>query len=297
MPDFSSISPILLTGGTTGAGRRLAPKLLACGASVRCLAHTPSKRALLPEHPRLEVLFGSADDPDSLREALRGVRTVAHLAGHRFTPLLVRTMGEEERDLRLLVVSSTRLLSRYPTPVRESVRAAEEAVEAAPPSISWTILRPSMIFGGPEDRNMERIAQMLARRRFFPLFGSGRNLVQPLFVRDLVRAHIACLERPETGRRSYTLAGPEAVTFRTLVRAVARASGSKPPLFVPLPRTPCLLAARLLCKIWPRSPLNPEVVQRFGEDKRFDISPARRDLAFDPTPLEKALDLKFRREA
>ena len=297
MPDLTSLSPILLTGATSHTGRRLAARLLDEGAALRCLVHTPAHREWLPQSPRLEVVFGSADDPAELRLALENVPTVVHLAGHRFAPLLIETLAELGRPFRLVFQSSTRLLSRYPTPVRESVREAERAIKAAPKQIAWTILRPSLIFGGPEDNNLERLARFLRRSRLVPIFGRGRNLVQPLFVWDLVAAHLACLERPISVGRVYNLAGPEALTYRAMVEAVARAAGTRAPVFVPLPPGLSLSAARLFRRIWPASPLNPEMIERFGEDKAFDVEPAQRDLDFEPTALEQALARKFHGQA
>lgn len=296
-PDLSSLSPILLTGATTHTGRRLVRRLLECGATLRCLVHTPEHRDRLPADPHLEIATGSADDPADLRRALAGVATVIHLAGHRFTPALIAALAAEApREFRLLAQSSTRLLSRFETPTRASVERAEGLVFAAPRTIRWTILRPSMIFGGPEDNNLERVAKALRRSRVFPLIGGGRNLVQPLFVWDLVAAHVAALARPESVGQAYTLAGPEAVTYRAMIEAVARAAGLPRPLFVPLPIGPMRFAARLARGLWRRSPLHPEMVQRFAEDKAFDTAPARRDLGFAPTPLDEALARKFRGE-
>ena len=84
---------------------------------------------------------------------------------------------------------------------------------AAPAGVRWTILRSAMIFGGPEDNNLARVAAAVRRWRVFPMFGPGRNLVQPVFVWDLVEALVACLERPEAAGRCYTIAGPEAMTY------------------------------------------------------------------------------------
>jgi hypothetical protein len=46
-------------------------------------------------------------------------------------------------------------------------------------------------------------------------------------------------------------------------------------------------------KVWRGSPDNPEIIERFGEDMVFDIGPARRDLGFSPTSLERALQIRF----
>ena len=72
-PDLAPLSPILLTGATTHTGRRLARRLLECGATLRCFLHTAAHRDRLPDDPRIEVVTGSADNPDDLRRALGSV--------------------------------------------------------------------------------------------------------------------------------------------------------------------------------------------------------------------------------
>jgi len=244
----------------------------------------------------VEVFEGSADSTPDMVRALDGVDTVLHVAHIRFAPTLIAAMTRRGGTYRFVALSSTRVLSRFATPLRELVRAGEETVRAAPATIRWTILREAMIFGWPGDRNIGRMADWVRRHRFVPLFGSGRNLVQPLFVLDLVAAIEACLERPVAVGHTYTLAGPEAMTWRDMVRAVARAVDAPRPVFVRLSYGASLRGARVLRRLWPAFPLDPEVVERFGEDRSFSILPACRDLGFSPTPFEQALDLKFRGE-
>ena len=287
---------ILLTGATGHTGQRVAQRLLERGAHLRCLLHTPSHRARLPDSPKVEIIEGSAGSPRDLARAAEGLSTVVHLAHIRFAPALVEALSERVLPARFIVLSSTRLFSSFETPLREAVRRGEKEVMAAPSHIQWTILRPSMIFGGPGDRNIERLARFMRRSPVLPIFGSGANLVQPLFVWDLVDAIVACLERPATVGGVYTLAGPEPMAYRDMVRAVAYASGSRRPFIVRLPLKPSLRFVKALRRIWPGSPLNPEMVERFAEDRSFDISLARRDLGFAPTPFDLALERKFRRE-
>jgi nucleoside-diphosphate-sugar epimerase len=289
-------SRILLTGGTGHTGRRLAQRLLERGVLLRCLSHNPARRVLLPESSRIEIVEGSAKSPDDIARAAEGIRTVLHLAHIRFADTVVEGLSRRTDPIRLIVMSSTRMMSDFHTEIREVVREGEEAVKAAPPNIQWTILRPSMIFGGPDDHNIERLAAALRRWPVFPLFGDGQNLVQPLFVWDLVAAIQACLERPETIGRTYVLAGPEPMPYRRMVSEVARAQGRRAPFFIRIPRSPAVLFAELLRMVWPRCPLDPEAIERFGEDRNFNTHPAQRDLGFAPTPFEQALGRKFRRE-
>ncbi|HEX2085967.1 MAG TPA: NAD(P)H-binding protein, partial [Solirubrobacteraceae bacterium] len=69
---------ILLTGATGVVGTALLRRLTARGEPVRCLVRDP--RRLGAERVRVQIALGDLADPPSFRNALRGVRTVVHLA-------------------------------------------------------------------------------------------------------------------------------------------------------------------------------------------------------------------------
>src|SRR5213079_1848093 len=69
---------LLLTGATGLVGSSLLRRLVADGTPVRCLVRDP--RRLGAQRVRVQIALGDLADPPSFRNALRGVRTVVHLA-------------------------------------------------------------------------------------------------------------------------------------------------------------------------------------------------------------------------
>ena len=69
---------LLLTGATGVVGTALLRRLTAAGTPVRCLVRDP--RRLGAERVRVQIALGDLADPPSFRNALRGVKTVVHLA-------------------------------------------------------------------------------------------------------------------------------------------------------------------------------------------------------------------------
>ncbi|MEA2311624.1 MAG: hypothetical protein QOE28_1592, partial [Solirubrobacteraceae bacterium] len=70
---------LLLTGATGLLGSAVLRRLVGRGEPVRCLVRDP--RRLGAERVRVQLAIGDLADPASFRNALRGVRTLVHLAG------------------------------------------------------------------------------------------------------------------------------------------------------------------------------------------------------------------------
>jgi len=104
--------------------------------------------------------------------------------------------------------------------------------------LSYAILRPTVIFVS-EDILINNIAWFIRR---FPVFGIpryGRYGVRPIYVEDMARLIVDCVDRP-----SNTLVdavGPETFTFEALVRLIASKIGRSVKL-IHLPATVAYLA-------------------------------------------------------
>jgi len=282
---------ILVTGATGHTGSRLVKNLLDQGRRVRCLLHDERNRSRIPAGA--EIVSGDLQEPDVLSAALHSVATFINIAHIRFAPALIPIL-EREGIRRALFMSSTRRFTRFPCPSADQVIRGEEAIRNS--SLDYTIIRPSMIYGGPNDNNMTKLVNHLRRWPVFPVFGNGRNLIQPVFVHDLVRVFAHCLERPETIRREYTIAGPEPITYREALSVIARAL-NRSVLFVPVPISLCMPLVRVYEAVSTKPRVTQEQVRRFGEYKVFDITPARRELDFSPVSFEEGIRLKLAGEA
>ena len=282
---------ILVTGATGYTGRFLTDRLLEMGERLRLLVRPSSEVSWLRPGDRIETRVGDLDQPTGLADVFSGVRAVVHLAGIRHAAALTQLIGS---DVEQLVITSS--LRRFSTVSSASVDAVIEGerrvVESAMPS---TILRPSMIFGPGNDRNICRLAARLRRSRWIPVFGTGRHLMQPVFVRDAVEAIVACLGRTNTIGRAYAVAGAEALTYNEVIDATGEAVGVKP-MKIHLPHQAAL--AGLWCAgkvgVGAHFPVTAEQLRRLQEDKAFPISEARADFGYLPLAFKEALRQIYR---
>jgi uncharacterized protein YbjT (DUF2867 family) len=236
---------LLLTGATGSIGSRLLPILIDRGEPVRCLVRDP--RRLGPRRVDVQITLGDLgelSDPYRLRQALRGVDTVVHLAAtirdqppHRIEELnglaTVRLLrAAEHAGVRRFVFFSALNASRVQrTRFFRAKALAEEAVASSP--LQTTVFAPSIVYD-----HSDPWITLLRRFSFLPVLpvaGSGQARYQPIWAHDVARAVATELEE-DGDRDRYELAGPEILSYDEMSDLVSRAAGRPRPLVhVPLP--------------------------------------------------------------
>ena len=281
---------VLLTGATGFLGGSLLDLLLTKGHEVRCLVRPSSPNVSRLDGQEVEIFRGDAGDEEGLFRALGGTDAFLHVAGIEHSPAVV---GAARRSGvgRLVVVGSTSAHSAYA--FRSGPKLQMEKVVRSG-GLPWTIVRPTMIYGSERDSNIHRLLRFLDRWPFFPMFGPGTNLWQPVYHEDCARAILEVLEHPETVNQSYDLPGANPLTYLELVRTAAAALGRRPRI-VRIPIEPVrrflLTAERLRLPL----PVDSGQVTRLREDKAYPFTDARRDLDYAPRPFREGVALEVAR--
>jgi uncharacterized protein YbjT (DUF2867 family) len=278
---------LLVTGGSGFLGGYVLTEAARRGHPCVALARSPESARKVAARGAVPV-DGDLDDDSALARVLAeaGCDALVSLAslGFGHGPGIVRAAVRAGLD-RAVFVSTTAVTTTLPTRSKAVRLAAEEAVRAS--GLSWTILRPTMIYGAAGDRNLSRLLALLARLRraglplVLPVPGGGRQLQQPVHAADLAGAVLTAVERRSAAGSRYDVAGPEPLTFADLLRQSAAAVGGRLAL-VPVPLAPVIAATRGYQRI-SRSPrIRVEQWQRLAEDKAFAIDAAARDLDYAP---------------
>jgi NADH dehydrogenase len=198
--------------------------------------------------------LGEMADPYLVRQALRGVDTVVHLAAtirdqppHRIEELnglaSVRLLRAAERSgvRRFVFFSALNAASAQRTRFFRAKWLAERAVASSP--LESTVFAPSIVY----DRSDPWVT-LLRRFSFLPAMpvsGSGHARFQPIWAEDAARCTLAALAA-ERARERYELAGPETLSYDEMSDLVSRIAGRPRPLVhIPLPVVrPGLIALR-----------------------------------------------------
>ena len=152
-------------------------------------------------------------------------------------------------------------------------------------SIDWVILRPTLIYGLGQDKNISEIVRLIRRFGFFPLLGQANGLRQPVHAEDLAAACLSALKKTTVANRAYNLSGAETITYRDMINRVFAALGRRPrPVMIPLW---IFKPAVSLLRLFPRyRHWNMSMAMRMNTDMVFDHSEAMRDLNFQPRKFQ-----------
>lgn len=294
LPESTSVH---VTGASGFTGSHVVPLLLARGFQVSALCRSDSAAAQVRKLGARPIT-GDLDDAASVERAFResGASHLLNIAslgfGHGET---IVTAAENAGLHRAVFVSTTAIFTKLNAPSKVVRTAAEATITSS--SLDWTIVRPTMIYGTPGDRNMWRLLRLVRRSPFVPMPGGGTNLQQPVHVEDLATALVAALESPSAIGRAYDVAGPDPLTFRQIVSEAGDAVGRRP-RGLPLPARPVIRVLTAFEKRTGRHlPIKAEQIERLIEDKVFPIDAARADLGYDPRPFADGIRAEAGRSA
>jgi uncharacterized protein YbjT (DUF2867 family) len=238
---------ILLTGATGNVGSALLRRLVADGHPVRALVRDP--RRLGTDRVRVQIALGDLSDASSFRHALRGVKTVVHLAAairdqqrqgatieevNALGTLRLVRAAERAGVERFIFFSAIGASLHSHSRFFRAKAQAETAVDEA--DMQTTTFTPSIIYspGDPWITLLGRLAVLPV----VPISGSGRATYEPIWAHDAAAAVVSLLQRDGGGeqQRRLELAGPQRLSYDDIVRTYLEVKHRRRRLLhVPLP--------------------------------------------------------------
>jgi len=224
---------ILVLGGSGFVGRHVCEQLTRLGWHITVPTRRAVNAAKVQNLPGLTVIEASVHSEADLARLMSGhdavVNLVAVLHGseERFESVHVDLPGKIASAMkkagvqRLVHVSALGADSQGPSMYQRSKARGETVLHNA--GLQLTILRPSVIFGA-EDKFLNLFADLQSVAPFMPLAGSGTRF-QPVWVADVARAVVVCLQKPDTIGQTYELCGPDVLTLGELVKLAGQWAG------------------------------------------------------------------------
>ena len=307
---------IFLTGATGLVGSHVVEEALRRGHRVKALVRASSDTRWL-DGQGVEKVHGDLEDPDALRRGVQGADWVFNCAAK------VGDWGTLE-DFRRLNVDALRLLLDAAGAARvsrfvhvsslgvyeardhfgtdETVPTAATSLDAYTRSkneaealalqyhrergLPLSVVRPGFIYG-PRDRTVvPKLLDALRSGRFF-YFGSGEQVLNCIYVKNLVQGVFLAAEAPGAVGEVFNLTDGARTTKRQFVGRVAELAGLRPPTRkIPLWLAwtlAVLMERRAKRKKSPTPPLVNKARYKFlGLNLDFSIDKARRMLGYQP---------------
>jgi NADH dehydrogenase len=231
---------ILLTGATGLVGSELLPRLIAAGRELRCLVRDP--RGLGPNRVRVQITLGDLADPVALRQAVRGVDCVVHMAasirdqpsgtieelnGVATSRLLHAAEGAGVR--RFVFFGALGATPSSPTRFLRAKALAQRAVVES--DLDAHVLAPSIVYA-PGDPFITLLGRM-GLLPWMPVVGDALAAYQPIWASDVASCVLAAIDgdAAQAGHGSlHELAGPDTLTYEEMVRLVLEAQGRRRPI-------------------------------------------------------------------
>lgn len=256
---------IAVIGGTGFVGSHLTDSLLADGHEIRMLVR-PGSEAKVRRAESVEQVTGDLASAESLRTLMQGCDAVIYSVGilreeprKNITFEAIQYEGVVKAVDAAIAASVPRFLlmsangATMPgTAYQETKFRAEQYAKLS--GLGVSVFRPSVVFGDPRGR-MEIATQlyhdMVEPRRpainFFTGINpkSGSVVMSPVHIKDLADAVLAALGDEDAAGKTFTIGGPDVLSWKEMIKQVAVATGRKK-WILPMPVSFMYLAAAAL---------------------------------------------------
>ncbi|MCR2799769.1 SDR family oxidoreductase [Microbacterium sp. zg-Y818] len=231
-PDGSA--PLALVLGATGyIGGRLVPRLRQAGYRVRVLARDAGRVAAFPWGDSVEVVTGSAEDPDAVREAVRDVDVLYYLVHS-----MAAGPGFDRTDLRaaetVAAAAAAASVGRivylgglHPSGgelsphLRSRVAVGDVFLSSGVPTL---VLQAGVVIGSGS-ASFEMVRHLTEVLPYMPAPRWVRNRIQPIAVRDVLHYLLGAARVDADVNRAVDIGGPDVLRYGQMMNGYAAEAG------------------------------------------------------------------------
>ena len=293
---------ILVSGGTGFVGAAIVRELLRRGEKVAILGRDAAKvRERFGDD--VDARVGDVRDPATLAPAMQGVDVVVNAVQFPNFPIENRRKGWTFEDVDLkgtrYQVDAAKDAGVRRVVYISGVGASKDAGKhwfrykweaekyLQDSGLEWVVIRPTWVYG-PDDVALNRFLGFAKRLPFIPMFGDGKQSMQPVFIDDVGRVGADAALKPEAAGNVFELGGPDVMSMDDVLRTALEVQGKKKGLL----HQPALLGKTIgaLASILPSPPLSPDAIDFITHPAVADNTRLEEVLHPRLTPLREGLE-------
>lgn len=215
---------ILITGITGTSGSAFYKVLCEnkFNEKIRIVVRKTTDLSIFKDTPlNIEFVVGNICDLEFMKEAVKDVRLVFHIAAKGAAGKVVEAICQAPQKPFACMVSSTIVYSNYYRTPYLKIDEEKYIKAFKKNAIKYVFIRPTMIFGTPTDRNISIFCRWIMKYRYFPMVKNGKATIQPVHRDDLAVAYYLILSNSENLKSNdYIVSGKNKMTLLEMFNTI-----------------------------------------------------------------------------
>jgi len=156
--------------------------------------------------------------------------------------------------------------------------------------IKYCLIYPTLIYGTEDDGNISKLIIFIKNKLFFPIFGKGHNLFQPVYYKDLSKAFYQIFKNQKKciKNNNYILSGKHPIKYISMLSLIKSEINSKI-FFIKIPVKISVYILNLLKFFNKRLPINKYLILRMQENRSFSHKKASMDFGYNPISFNNGI--------
>jgi nucleoside-diphosphate-sugar epimerase len=294
---------IVVTGAAGLVGQNLVILLREKGYSVVAIDKNKNNLSVLQEvNPSAKAVLADISKPGDWQIEFEGAKAVVQLQAQiaaKTAELFLRNNVDSVKNVldtckefkikNLVHISSSVVISKAKDEYTKTKRMGEGLVKHG--KVPHTILRPPLMYGCFDAKHLGWLTRFVEKWPIFPVPGSGKYMRQPLYVIDLCKVILSCINK-RPANKIHNIIGLERIYYVDLIKKIARAKGLKR-LFIPLPISIFGLLMNSYALMTNKPPFTTEQMQALVSGDLFPIEPWCNEFGVSYTPFDEAIKETF----
>jgi nucleoside-diphosphate-sugar epimerase len=228
------------------------------------------------------------DDIEKLISVIDGVDVVINASYIWFAEKINQAISNTKvKPKHIIFTGSQSIFTKLQTQGAKIKKDADDYVQQNF-SYPWTIIRPTMIFGHSNDKNVSKLTKTLNKVPIMPLIGNGNALIQPVYIEDIVTAFEIALSNERFFNKAFNIASAYPVSNKNLFEMIA-VKLKKKIFFISLSPKLISLIIKFL-SLFKYKIISQGQVQRFQENKDVNLTEFISYFGFTPHTVEQGVD-------